>query len=1284
MKMTKSYDLPTGVKMHWPRLGIKLRTSLTLTLGALVLIGLFGGVQSYRLHASLKAQIGEQELSSMELLVENLDNTLAATQQALVRVAAAIPADVTADVGRTSQFLDQMTALRSLFDSVGVIAANGRAVAVLPYRELRGLDYSDRAYLQQTLATGRPLVSEPFMARPLNQPMVMLTAPIFDSEHHVVAVLFGSLRLMNPNFLGRLADAKSGRTGQFSLISHDRTIIVSRDRDRIMTKGPSPGVSPYFDDAASGARGWQENTNSRGLHAVFTYIPLKNAPWTLVSAIPVEEAFAPIVESQKETLRLVALLAILLPLAAWFAIGRLLEPLTALRDGIQTLRLDPSNAMALPVGRADEIGDLAADFNSLLHERRVASEALSLSEMRLRMITDHMPALIGYMDNDERFCFINQTYADWYGRRQSDYSGRTLVEMVGPTAYETIAPNIKRALAGESVSYQREMLETATPRSVEGRYIPDIGPDGKVRGVFALVNDVTAIKAAEKRAGESGAAVSALIDSARDAIVTIDQAQRVVIFNRAAEAMFGYSAAEMVGQPVDCLMPVPLRAMHKGRIAQFDAEGEASREMNATGRGVTGQRRDGSQFPLEASISRVARGGGVEFTVILRDVTERVKSAALVQATATLLRRTVENMPMGVAVMDTDLNVLAYNERFLTLLDFPADQFSPGDPLDKFFRYNALRGEYGLGDPEAQVFDRLLLAHRGEAHCFERTRSDGTIIEVRGTPVPGGGFVTIYTDVTARREESRLLVEARDNAESTARAKSEFLATMSHEVRTPMNGVLGIAELLLDTPLNPDQRDYAETILRSGQALLEILNDILDLSKIEAGKLDLEAIPFDPVQALKDVLALSAPRASAKGVDLQADVAPDLPQDVIGDPGRLRQVLSNLIGNALKFTDTGGVRVAARLLEAGCDHVTLEFAVSDTGIGMTPEQKEKLFKPFSQADSSTTRRFGGTGLGLSICLRLVEMMGGKITAESTPGRGSTFVFTLRCPRAAVGASRAGALQSRASRRFKGRVLVVEDNVVNRKVARATLKGFGIEVLDAENGSLALEVLERETVDLVFMDMHMPVMDGLEATRRIRAAETCGERDGHQPIVAMTANVMREAVDACVEAGMDDSLPKPFTRGQLLEVLGRWLPEEVHAGGDPGATVSLPMNSDGIGAPETAAIDTAVLQVLAETMQDELPILIGEFLSSTVAMLAGLGDTAERKDVKTLERQFHTLKSSAAMVGAMSLAEMARVMEALVTNGDLSGFEMGCQQLEAEFARVRMGLECKVEAEVTDG
>ena len=378
------------------------------------------------------------------------------------------------------------------------------------------------------------------------------------------------------------------------------------------------------------------------------------------------------------------------------------------------------------------------------------------------------------------------------------------------------------------------------------------------------------------------------------------------------------------------------------------------------------------------------------------------------------------------------------------------------------------------------------------------------------------------------RETQAALTAQTARAEAASEAKSAFLAMMSHELRTPMNGVLGMARVLNQSRLGARQRDQVDMLVRSGEDLMAILNDLLDLSKIEAGKFDLEIEPFDLHDLVRGTLGLWADAARAKGVTLDLTIAPAAPRYVAGDAARLRQVLANLVSNALKFTTEGRVRLSLDRLYSVGELVGLEFAVADTGIGMTPEQQARVFEPFAQADASTARRFGGTGLGLSICRQLAALMGGSITAESTPGVGSTFRLRLEATLAEVAAT---ATATGADFDLSGlRVLVVDDNPINRAVAQAIVEAVGGVVTCAEDGVVALEALRADGFDVVLMDVHMPRMDGLEAIRRIRAGEA-GRAD--QPVVALTADAMPGVDASLIAHGFDASATKPILPEMLI-------------------------------------------------------------------------------------------------------------------------------------------------------
>ncbi|MDB6127185.1 MAG: luxQ 2 [Verrucomicrobia bacterium] len=380
------------------------------------------------------------------------------------------------------------------------------------------------------------------------------------------------------------------------------------------------------------------------------------------------------------------------------------------------------------------------------------------------------------------------------------------------------------------------------------------------------------------------------------------------------------------------------------------------------------------------------------------------------------------------------------------------------------------------------------------------------------------------------------LSQAKQRAEAASQSKSEFLANMSHEIRTPMNGIMGMLQVLQASTLNAEQRHCADVATSSAEALMQLLNDILDLSKIESGKLDFESLPFTPVTAANEVMSLLRSNAEEKNLELAFHCTPDAAGTIVGDVVRLKQVLFNLIGNAIKFTDRGSVTVTLALIRRTSPDVTLRFSVADTGIGLDFSMRQKIFQVFTQGDSSMSRRFGGTGLGLAISQRLVQRMNGVIVVESQPGEGSTFSFEITQPIGPDLLSPRAGTPTTVLRPLSGRILIVEDDRVNQHVIRLIVEKLGLQCTVVDNGESAVELAARKLWDIVLMDCQMPGMDGYEATQKIRS-----RLNGHRlPIIALTANAMAEDRAACTAAGMDDFLAKPVRREELYACLAKWL------------------------------------------------------------------------------------------------------------------------------------------------
>ena len=592
----------------------------------------------------------------------------------------------------------------------------------------------------------------------------------------------------------------------------------------------------------------------------------------------------------------------------------------------------------------------------------------------------------------------------------------------------------------------------------------------------------------------------------------------------------------------------------------------------------------------------------------------------------------LQSAPIGVSIVGTDGTFNFVNSRMLEIAGVSEEVMLKSKARDFYVNpeerdriAERLRREGFLRDVEVQIHSQggppfwILLS-------FEPTGFGD-----------GETFYGWVYDIDKLKQTEAALNLAKEEAEAAAEAKSEFIATVSHEVRTPMNGVLGMARLILETPLNDEQLDYARTIVDSGEALLTILNDLLDISKLEAGKLEIEELAFSPFRLIEDTIKVMRSRALEKGLKTHFIHDSDMPRAVIGDANRLRQIILNLLSNAIKFTDRGEVSLEVRTRVIDDGWVELSVSVADTGPGITDDAAKKLFMPYTQTNVEVARKYGGTGLGLSISSRLAELMGGEIVLKSKFGEGSTFI--LRTPFRVTDAKLTNDMRRTFSQtgntQHNLRILLVEDNLINRKVAIGMIGKLGHITVVAENGREALDRMATEgPFDVILMDRHMPVMDDIVATKHIRAMQ--GD-ESHIPIVGLTAAVTELEIQACLEAGMNNVVTKPIEPVELQEALVRAY-EGKH--GKTAKEISLQINEE-----EVLILDQNVLDMLCENFGADA---VGEFTDdfrtigkeSAKCFQAAL----EKGDLELMAHYSHDLKNSAAIVGLKRLSQLCQNIE----------------------------------------
>ena len=749
---------------------------------------------------------------------------------------------------------------------------------------------------------------------------------------------------------------------------------------------------------------------------------------------------------------------------------------------------------------------------------------------------------------------------------------------------------------------------------------PYLGPDHRVDRVISTFIDVTARRQATEKLRESEARYRQLVETAHDLIYRTDADGYFTYLNPVAARVLGYAPAELVGRHY-------LEIVHPDHVARVQEQLRRQYWQRAASSydEFVAVARDGRELWIGQNVQLLVAEGRVEgFQAVARDITQSKAAEDALAQERQQLKDIVTHAPVAMAILDREERWLAHSQEWLR---FPRMPERYREAVGR-----ALRGEVVAQDEDTVAFD------------------DGARMFVRWSAHPWRLSSGEVAGVVVAIQNIDVLVKAREAALEAGRVKSEFVGSVSRELRTPLNGVIGTAGLMLATPLDGTQKEYARTIERSARDLLAIIDEILAFARAESGQLELDAIDFDLRALVGEVEGAFAESASVRGLQFACLVEDAVPYGLRGDPVRVREVLGHFLGNAVKFTAEGTVVLRVSLAGASSTEAVLRFDVTDTGIGVPPEAKDRLFQPFGGADDPASRKYGGTGLGLALSKRLVEAMGGEVGMRSQPGQGSTFWFTARFARREDAAVDAAASPA-ATRADRPRVLVVEDTVVNQKVAVAMLENLGYQAEVVGNGLEAVEACSRAAYDAVLMDCQMPEMDGFKAAAWIRQREGPARR---VPIIALTASGGQRDRERCLAAGMDDYLAKPVRLQTLDATLRKWVPR---MGDRPsratGGASALPAEHP--------------LRLLEQQGRGELVReILDLFLQTSPQRLEQMREARLKGDTSGLLSLAHSLKGAAVQLGAWGMAELCQQIQTLGRAGSMAETGDLLYRLEAEF------------------